>query len=327
MLGAAGPIIVALSAYFGRLPVLFWFIFHSIWTAAGCAGSKTFNAFFTFRVLNGFFSTVAQGGGVMFIKDMFYVHERARKINVWATFFILSPYFGPLIAAFIITTQDWDVPFWVFTAMVGLCFILIILVGDETFYNRKIPPEQRPRRAGGVGGQLSRLIGIEQWRSRHQRSSFRQACMRPVVVLLKPTVFLSCTFYLFTFAWAVGINTTLAMFVTPLYNFGPKQIGFYYFTPVVAASLGEIVGHWLHDRLARVLVRRNPEHKLEPEYRLMAIAIATPFVIAGLVVVGFALENAWHYMVTAAGWGMYVFVSLPVHRSDDLKRSDTSCRE
>ena len=133
--------------------------------------------------------------------------------------------------------------------------------------------------------------------------------MRPVVVLLKPTVFLSCTFYLFTFAWAVGINTTLAMFVTPLYNFGPKQIGFYYFTPVVAASLGEVVGHWLHDRLARVSVRRNPEHKLEPEYRLMAIAIAMPFVIAGLVVVGFALENAWHYMITAVGWGMYVFVS------------------
>jgi len=39
-----------------------------LWTAAGCAGSTTFNAFMAFRILNGFFSTVAQGGGVMFIK-------------------------------------------------------------------------------------------------------------------------------------------------------------------------------------------------------------------------------------------------------------------
>lgn len=32
-------------------------------------------------------------------------------------------------------------------------------------------------------------------------------------------------YYMFTFAWVVGINTTLSIFVTPLYNFGLKQIG------------------------------------------------------------------------------------------------------
>lgn len=49
--------------------------------------------------------------------------------------------------------------------------------------------------------------------------------MRPIYVILKPTVFISTIYYLLTFAWVVGINTTLAIFVTPLYNFGPKQIG------------------------------------------------------------------------------------------------------
>lgn len=74
--------------------------------------------------------------------------------------------------------------------------------------------------------------------------------MRPIWVALKPTVFISCIYYLLTFAWVVGINTTLAIFLTPLYNFGPKQIGFFYFTPIVGALLGEIVGHWLHDFIA-----------------------------------------------------------------------------
>jgi len=68
MLGAGGVFVVALAAYFGRLPVLFWFTFTAVWTAAGCAGAGTFNAFMAFRILNGFFSTVAQGGGVMFVK-------------------------------------------------------------------------------------------------------------------------------------------------------------------------------------------------------------------------------------------------------------------
>jgi len=54
----------------------------------------------------------------MFIFDMFFFHERARKINIWAAFIILSPYMGPLLTAFIITTLKWPIAFWVFFAMV-----------------------------------------------------------------------------------------------------------------------------------------------------------------------------------------------------------------
>lgn len=44
MLGVGGVFVVALSSYFGRLPVLFWFTMTAVWTAAGCAGSETFKA-------------------------------------------------------------------------------------------------------------------------------------------------------------------------------------------------------------------------------------------------------------------------------------------
>lgn len=302
MLGVGGLFVVALAAYFGRLPVLFWFTFTAVWTAAGCAGAGTFNTFMAFRILNGFFSTVAQGGGIMFVKDLFFVHERARKINIWASFVILSPYFGPLITAFIISTQKWQWAFGVYTIMTALCLVAQVLFAEETFYNRKLPPSEQPRRAPGVSGKLSRLIGTEQWHSRSLRSTLSQALVRPFQVIAKPTVFLSTIYYLLTFAWVVGINTTLSIFVTPLYDFGPKQIGYFYFTPVVAAVLGEIVGHWLHDLLANALTHASKEKKLEPEYQLMAIAISTPFIVTGLVVLGFALENAWHYMIAAVGW-------------------------
>ena len=99
MLGAGGVIVVALSAYFGRLPVLFYFIVLATATAIWCAAAQSFESFMAARILNGFFSTVAQGGGLMFIFDMFFFHERARKINIWAAFIILSPYFGPLFVS------------------------------------------------------------------------------------------------------------------------------------------------------------------------------------------------------------------------------------
>ena len=94
MVGAGGIFVVALSAYFGRLPVLFWFLVIALGSAAACAGVNGFDAFMAVRILNGFFSTVAQGvcylsacvtwskltgrkGGLMFIKDMFFFHENA----------------------------------------------------------------------------------------------------------------------------------------------------------------------------------------------------------------------------------------------------------
>jgi MFS family permease len=84
MLGSGGLFAVVCSAYFGRLPVVFWFMTVAVATAAWCAGATTFESFMAARILNGFFSTVTQAGGLMFIQDMFFFHERARKINIWA---------------------------------------------------------------------------------------------------------------------------------------------------------------------------------------------------------------------------------------------------
>ncbi|KAK8034658.1 hypothetical protein PG993_009653 [Apiospora rasikravindrae] len=302
MLGAGGIFTVILSAYFGRLPVMFYFLVVALATAIWCAAATTFDSFMAARILNGFFSTVSQGGGLMFIQDMFFFHERARKINLWASFFVISPYLGPLLAAFMAAAKPWPVPFWVYVAETGLALILTVLFVEETFYDRRIPEvEQSPR-----GTRASRLLGIAQYKTRHLRNSFAEACMRSVKVVVKPTVAISCIYYLLTFAWVVGINTTLSIFLGPVYGFGLKQIGFFYFTPVTAVILGELAGHFLHDFLAKQYIRTHKGH-FEPEVRLRAIVVALPFMLAGLVLLGQSLQNQWHYMVASISWGLYVF--------------------
>jgi hypothetical protein len=82
--------------------------------------------------------------------------------------------------------------------------------------------------------------------------------------------------------------------------------GFFYFTPIVAAIIGETMGHWLHDLVARQYMNRR-NGRFEPEARLTVIWFSTPFMLAGLVLLGFALQNAYHYMITSVGWGLYVF--------------------
>ncbi|GES66485.1 putative MFS transporter [Aspergillus terreus] len=302
MLGAGGIFVVALAAYFGRFPVLFWFTILAVGTAVWCTAAQSFESFMAARILNGFFSTVAQGGGLMFIKDMFFFHEQARKINIWSGFIVLSPYLGPLLAAFIINTQKWQWAFGVYSIETGLCLIAIILFVDETYYDRKTrQPDLVPN-----GPRWKRMLGIQQYQTHYIKNSAWDATKRPLLLIIKPVVFLATMYYMLTFAWVVGINTTLSMFVGPLYGFGPKQIGFFYFTPVIAALLGELIGHWLHDFVANTAARRN-KGRFEPEFRLFAMYFALPFMIAGLILLGFALENGYHYMLTALAWGLYVF--------------------
>ena len=302
MLGAGGLFVVILCAYFGRLPVVFYFLAVSTATAAWCAGATSFTSFMAARILNGFFSTVTQVAGLIFIQDVFYFHERARKINIWASFFVISPYMGPLLTAFMLTAEPWPVPFWVYTAMTAACFVATALLLPETYYDRRIPPAQQPPR----GSRVAQVLGVAQFRSRGLRNSFRQAVWRTVSVILKPTVLLVCLYFCCTFAWVVGINTTLSILLQPVYGFGVRQIGFFYFTPVVGVVVGELAGHWLHDALAQQYIRTHRGH-FEPEVRLRAIFVSLPFMIVGIVLLGQSLENAWHYMVTAVAWGLYVF--------------------
>lgn len=62
-------IVVMLAAYFGRAPILFWWLVMALATAVWCAAAQSFKSFMAARILSGFFSTVAQGGRP-------YVHKR-----------------------------------------------------------------------------------------------------------------------------------------------------------------------------------------------------------------------------------------------------------
>ncbi|KAL9599464.1 MAG: hypothetical protein Q9219_003803 [cf. Caloplaca sp. 3 TL-2023] len=305
MLGAGGLFVVSLSAYFGRLPILFWFTLLAFLTSVWSAAVDSFGSFMVARMFNAFFSTVAQAGGLMFVKDVFFSHEYARMINVWAFAIILAPYLGPSLAAFMLSTQQWKLPFWVYSIEVGLALIAIIACMEETYYDRQIPTNKQPLRKS----RFMRLIGIEQFQSRHLRSTFGQAMMRPIRALFKVPVFLSTLYYVATLSWVVGINSTLTVFLIPLYGLGLNQIGFFYFTPIVAALLGNLAGYWLHDLIANTYMRRH-QGRFEAEARLWAGWIAMPFLVGGLTLLGFCLQRSYHYMLTSLAWGLYVFGTM-----------------
>jgi len=92
------------------------------------------------------------------IHDMFFFHERARKINIWAFSFLIGPYLGPFISGFIAEKLDWRSNFGVLCGFYGLSVLLIILFGDETLYNREKPQVAKPK--GGIMERIAKLTGL-----------------------------------------------------------------------------------------------------------------------------------------------------------------------
>lgn len=80
----------------------------------------------------------------------------------------------------------------------------------------------------------------------------------------------------------------------PLIN---TNAGYFYFFGIIGPLVGWFVGHWLHDYVGRAYARRYGH--IDPEARLIIAYPATLLLFVALLVLGFALQNQWHYMVLA----------------------------
>ena len=92
---------------------------------------------------------------------------------------------------------------------------------DETIYNRSLARDQQPV----PKSRLLRLVGVEQWQSRHSRQTFVQALMRPVIAISKLPVLLCTIYYFLNYAWIIGVNTTISIWLTSIYKFTPYNLG------------------------------------------------------------------------------------------------------
>ncbi|KAL7273525.1 hypothetical protein RUND412_003620 [Rhizina undulata] len=306
-LGIGGFWWIPFSYFWGRAPVLFWTTFAGALFTLGCCVTESFETFYGLRAMMGFTLTACQSIGLSFVKDMFFFHEHARKIGLWAALFLVAPFFGPFLANFIIVgTGNWRNVFWVVFAVCCLDLALILGWADETWYNRSL--EKQPIR----GRRLWRVLGI--WQIQNHEGNFltvKRSMERLTTILFKPVILPVTLYYTMSFMWGVGINiTTSILFETPIsaggYGFSARDVGFLYFTPMVAVILGETFGHFFNDFLANRYIRRH-NGAFEPEVRLWTCFIGAFFMIPGLIIVGQGLHRHLHWVSLVMGWGSYVF--------------------
>lgn len=81
MLGIGGLIAVPFTQRFGRLPVLWWAMFMSLWMTLFATLAPSNIAFIVARCLQGLFTTAPQCIGLSFIHDMYSYYRTSLIIG------------------------------------------------------------------------------------------------------------------------------------------------------------------------------------------------------------------------------------------------------
>lgn len=313
MCGVSGIIWMPLLNSWGRMPVLFWSSFLGLFFTIGSALSPSFPVHYAMRTLQSVTQSTGQTIGLAFVEDCFFYHEHARKIGIWYAIYLCSPFLSPLLGYFIVgKTANWHTIFWCTVAWSAFLLCLILLFGDETYYNRSVSLEGQPRRGKGHGGRLLRVTGI--WQIKHHSGYFAtiaSSYLRLLTVFLKPIIALTMLFYATAFMWMIGLFLSSGILLgTPAayggYGLSEVIIGCVFFAPIVGILTGEFFGHFFNDWVAKFYARRHGGHFV-PEVRLWTTWIGLLFIAPGLVIVGQTFQYKLSVAALVFGWGMDVF--------------------
>lgn len=165
--GVGGILLMPFLSFWGRAPVVFWTILCGTLFTLGCTLSPSFGSYYTLKALQGLALVSGLTSSLAYIEDMFFLHERARKIGIWSAMWLASPYFGPMFSNFIISrTGEWKNVFYLLFGLGCLDILLIVAFLDESWYRRDISLENQPSRHNRV----LRVAGV--WQIRVHRGYF-----------------------------------------------------------------------------------------------------------------------------------------------------------
>ncbi|KAH9821126.1 major facilitator superfamily domain-containing protein [Melampsora americana] len=305
LLGPGGIFSVILVKRYGRLPILFWSQLIGLGFLIGCAVAPTLSTYAAMRCLNSFFSSAPQVMGLYIVNDLYPFHLQPRMLNLWSCGFLASPFVSPWLFGYLITVVSYRWAYWIASMYVAIVVVAIALFMEETIYDRF--SEVQPVKQSSFKARFESLIGITGYRTAGDRETWKQAITPMIQLLARPHLIGPLIYLGAMFGFGIGINVTNIVFVL-----SPEPFGFgssvivassLYATPLVAVFIGELMGRYINEAIAKRLTHRN-SGIFEPEMRLWTLYIALPLYVGGLVLLGAAFQEKLSVAAIIFGWGL-----------------------
>ncbi|KAK4041203.1 hypothetical protein C8A01DRAFT_14998 [Parachaetomium inaequale] len=139
--GFGNFILIPLYRKIGRRPVMLLSLIAYAAGVIGAAEATTYSGLMGARIVHGFGSGVCEALPVQLVNDIFFLHERGKKLG-WYTIALCLGATGPMFAGFMLAAgYSWHLFFYVEFAFAGALLILAFFFVEESMYFRKpIPP-------------------------------------------------------------------------------------------------------------------------------------------------------------------------------------------
>ncbi|KIJ63734.1 hypothetical protein HYDPIDRAFT_112674 [Hydnomerulius pinastri MD-312] len=305
LLGWGGIFCVMLMRRYGRLPVLFWTQLLALGFLIGATFAPNLATFTVMRCLTAFFGTCPQVTGLYVVTDIFPFHLQARKLNIWTSGFLISPFVSPFAFGFLVARASWRWSYGIGSIYSAVVLLLIVFFLEETMYDRGTK-RPLPARTSGFRYRAETLVGITGYKLAQYRASWSEVAGACLSVIWRPQFIFVVFFEAFVFGFSVGLNVTNVVFLgtPPPVGFGFNEyiVAGAYATPMIAVVIGEIIGRYANDWIMNVTVRRNGGI-FEAESRLWVCYIAMPLFLCGFLVLGAGVQHL-NMAALILGWGI-----------------------
>ncbi|ONH70185.1 Protein HOL1 [Cyberlindnera fabianii] len=141
-LGLGCLIFQPLALQYGKRPIYLVSILATSLICVWAPHTKSNGEWIGSKILQGFFGAPIESLCEITITDIFFEHERARGMGVYAVALLTSNFVAPLVAGFITNGIGWEWVMYLCAIWGAIAFVFLYFFMEETNYNRVINPKK-----------------------------------------------------------------------------------------------------------------------------------------------------------------------------------------
>ncbi|KIX09274.1 uncharacterized protein Z518_00353 [Rhinocladiella mackenziei CBS 650.93] len=260
---------------------------------------KSFVEFVAMRLLQGFASAPYETLVTSTVQDIFFVHERGKKLAIWGFMITTGVLLGQVISGYIIENLGVKYTFGICALIYIPLLIATFFFVPETVYDRRVRSKDIDLDGDNKSSvridvssdfQKPPVSALAVFRGRVSNQSFWKQVVKPFPLFIYPAVIFGGFIYGSFFTWLVVLGVvSVPMFSAPPYNLTPSQVGLTNLPLLFTGLVGAPISGWMADKVVRSMAKRN-RGIYEPEFRLTLMIIGALLSTAGFIGLGSSVD-------------------------------------